>query len=103
LTPDATPLQQAMFQLVLAWLHLWSLTVSIPKMKAIVGDAKGADRQKLLSENKEAAYYSGRVLSSQFYIGSEFIKYFGKIESIMENESAAVKVAPENFTGALEE
>jgi alkylation response protein AidB-like acyl-CoA dehydrogenase len=100
---NATPLQQAMFQLVLAWLHLWSLTISIPKMKAIVGDAKGADRQKLISENKEAAYYSGRVLSSQFYIGSEFIKYFGKIESIMENESAAVKVVSENFTGALEE
>jgi alkylation response protein AidB-like acyl-CoA dehydrogenase len=100
---NATPLQQAMFQLVLAWLHLWSLTVSIPKMKAMVGDAKGADRQKLLSENKEAAYYSGRVLSSQFYIGSEFPKYFGKIESIMGNESAAVKVVSENFTGALEE
>ncbi len=98
---NATPLQQAMFQLALAWLHLWSLTVSIPKMKAILGDAKGEERQKILSENSEAAYYSGRVLSSQFYIGSEFPKYFGKIECLLGNETAAIKVGPENFTGAL--
>jgi alkylation response protein AidB-like acyl-CoA dehydrogenase len=100
---NATPLQQSMFQLLLAWLHLWSLTVSIPKMKAILGDAKGDERQKMISENSEAAYYSGRVLSSQFYIGSEFPKYFGKMECILGNETAAIKVAPENFTGALKE
>jgi hypothetical protein len=98
---NATPLQQAMFQLALAWLHLWSLTLTLPKMKALLGDAKGAERQRLISDNDEAAFYSGRVLSSQFFIGSEFPKYFGRIECIMGNESAAIKVAPENFTGAL--
>lgn len=100
---NATPLQQAMFPLVLAWLHLWSLTITIPKMKALFGDAKGEERQKIISENSEAAYYSGRVLSSQFFIGSEYPKYFGKIECIMGNEAAAIKVTPDNFTGALKE
>jgi alkylation response protein AidB-like acyl-CoA dehydrogenase len=100
---NATPLQQAMFPLVLAWLHLWSLTITIPRMKALLGDVRGGERQKILSENNEAAYYSGRVLSSQFYIGSEYPKYFGRVECIMGNEAAAIKVAPENFTGALKE
>jgi hypothetical protein len=100
---NATPLQQAFFPLVLSWLHLWSLTITIPKTKAIFGDAKGEDRQKIISENNEAAYYSGRVLSSQFFIGSEYPKYFGKIECIMGNESAAIKAVPDNFTGALKE
>jgi alkylation response protein AidB-like acyl-CoA dehydrogenase len=99
---NATMLQQSMFQLVLAWLHLWSLTISLPRMKAILGNVKGEERQKILSENNEAAYYSGRVLSSQFYIGCEFPKYFGKIECIMGNESAAIKASKEIFTGALE-
>jgi len=99
---NATPLQQAMFPLVLAWLHLWSLTITIPKMKALIGNAKGDDRQKIIADNKEAAYYSGRVLSSQFYIGSEFPKYFGKMECIMINEAAAAKASREVFTGALE-
>ena len=31
---NATPLQQAMFPLIVAWLHLWSLTITIPKTKA---------------------------------------------------------------------
>jgi hypothetical protein len=99
---NATPLQQSMFQLVLAWLHLWSLCLTVPKMKELLGNAKGEERQKILEENSEAAYYSGRVLSSQFYLGSEFPKYFGKMECIMNNEGAAIKAARENFTGALE-
>ena len=100
---NATPLQQAIFPLALAWLHLWSLTITIPKMKKIIGDAKGEERQKIISENNEAAYYSGRVLSSQFFLGAEFPKYFGRIDCIMGNEAAAIKSVPENFTGALKE
>ena len=100
---NATPLQQAMFPLVLAWLHLWSLTITIPKMKTILGNTKDEARRKILSENNEAAYYSGRVLSSQFFIGAEYPKYFGKMECIMGNEGAAIKAVSDNFTGALKE
>lgn len=100
---NATPLQQAMFPLVLAWLHLWSLTITTRKTKALIGEAKGEERRKFISENSEAAYYSGRMLSSQFYIGAEFPKFFGRMECIMGNEGAALKVASENFSGAPKE
>jgi alkylation response protein AidB-like acyl-CoA dehydrogenase len=100
---NATPLQQAMFPLVLAWLHLWSLTITTPRVKAFFGEAKGEERRKIISENSEAAYYGGRVLSSQFYIGAEFPKFFGRMECIMGNEGAALKVASENFSGAPKE
>jgi hypothetical protein len=100
---NSTPLQQAMFPLISAWLHLWSMTITIPKMKALVGDLKGADRKKLLADNAEAAYYSGRVLSSQFYIASEFPKFFGKVECIMNNDISAIVASADVFTGALKE
>lgn len=103
LVANATPLQQAMFPLIVAWLHLWSLTLAIPKAKALLGDAKGAERQKILADNAEAAYYSGRMLSAQFFIGAEFPKFFGRLECIMNNEGAAIKADSENFTGALKE
>jgi hypothetical protein len=103
LVANATPLQQAMFPLIVAWLHLWSLTITIPKSKALLGDARGADRRKILVDNPEAAYYSGRVLSAQFFIGAEFPKFFGRIECIMNQEGAAIKADSENFTGALKE
>jgi len=103
LVANATPLQQVMLPLIMAWLHLWSLTITIPKSKAILGDVKGAERQKILNENADAAYYSGRVLSAQYFIGAEFPKFFGRIECIMNNEGAAIKAVSENFTGALKE
>ncbi|HPX92439.1 MAG TPA: acyl-CoA dehydrogenase, partial [Spirochaetota bacterium] len=54
----ATPLQEAMYMVAIAWCHLWSLTKTLPKMKELVGDTKGADRDKLLAENDEAAFYT---------------------------------------------
>jgi len=103
LTANATPLQQAMFPLILAWLHLWSLTITVPKSRELLGDAKGEKRQKTLNDNPEAAFYSGRILSAQFYIGAEFPKFFGRMECILNNEGAAIKAESVNFTGALKE
>ncbi len=100
---NATPLQQAMYMLVIAWMHLWSLTITMPKMKELVGDKKGEERAALLKDNAEAAFYSGKVLSSQFYLGAEFPKYFGKIEALLSGESAVIKASEEIFTGALNE
>ncbi|MCP4134818.1 MAG: acyl-CoA dehydrogenase [bacterium] len=100
---EATPLQQAMHTLALAWVHLWALTVATPKMKELVGDLKGEEREQLLSDNADAAYYSGRVLSAQFFIGFEFPKFFGKIEALMFGENAVIKASDNTFTGALEE
>lgn len=98
---NATPFQQAMFPLIVAWLHLWSMTITVPKAKELLGDAKGEERAKIIAENPEAAYYSGRVLSSQFFIGAEFPKFFGRIAAMMNNETAALKAESANFTGAL--
>jgi len=99
---NATPLQQAMFMLCIAWAHLWMLTKTIPKMKELVGDKKGPDRDALLKDNKEAAFYSGKVVSSQFYLGAEFPKFFGRIEALLFGEGAVVKASDETFTGMLE-
>jgi alkylation response protein AidB-like acyl-CoA dehydrogenase len=100
---NATPLQQAMFMLSLAWMHLWSMMITLPKMKELVGDVKGEEREKLLEDNLEAAFYSGKVLSSQFFIGVEFPKYFGRIDSILNGDTAVIKASSAIFTGALEE
>lgn len=100
---NATPLQQAMYMLVIAWMHVWSLTLTMPKMKQLVGDKKGEERDKLLKDNQEAAFYTGKVLASQFYLGAEFPKYFGRIEALLWGESAVIKASDEIFTGALAE
>lgn len=100
---NATALRRALFMLCMAWAHLWSLSITQPKMQALVGDKKGEEREKLLKDNFEAAYYTGKVLASQFYIGTEFPKYFGMIEGIVFGETATIKASDPIFTGALEQ
>ena len=85
---NATPLQQALYMLAMAWAHLDMLVIAQPKMNELVGDKKGDDRDALLKDNDEAAYYTGKVLASQFYIGFEFPKFFGRAEALMFGESA---------------
>jgi alkylation response protein AidB-like acyl-CoA dehydrogenase len=97
---NAMPLLQTMFMLGMAWAHLWSLSITLPRMKELVREKKGEVRDKLLEENSEAAYYSGKVLSSEFYLGMEFPKYFGKIEALLFGETAVLKASDPVFTGA---
>jgi len=99
----ATPLQQAFAKLTYAWMHVLGLTIASVKMKEIVGDKKGEERDKLLADNNEAAFYTGRVLSGQFYLGAEFQKFFGLAEYLLAQESSVNKATGAIFTGALEE
>ncbi|HOO71978.1 MAG TPA: acyl-CoA dehydrogenase [Spirochaetota bacterium] len=98
---NAVPLEKAMFMIILAWMHLWAMTIAIPEMKKIIGNRSAQDREILLQENREAAFYSGRVLSGQFFIGTEFPQYSGKIDSLLAGETASIKASDPIFTGAL--
>ncbi len=100
---NATPMQQCFAMLSYAFIHLWALTLVTPKAKELAGDKKGADLEKLLADNSEAAYYMGRMLSAQFYIGAEFQKFFGKCEYVLAGEGAVVKSSSAIFTGAPEQ
>ncbi|HPS58831.1 MAG TPA: acyl-CoA dehydrogenase [Spirochaetota bacterium] len=97
---NASSLRHAMTMLAHAWLHLWSLTITMKKFRELVGDRKGDERNKLISDNLEAAYYSGRVLSSQYYIADCFPAFFGRIESILSGEADVLKFTDAIFTGA---
>ncbi|HEX7416034.1 MAG TPA: acyl-CoA dehydrogenase [Smithellaceae bacterium] len=97
----ATPLQQAMRMLAHAWMHLWSLTLAIPKLKAIAGDISGEKVVNIVKDNSEAAYYYGKVLSGRFYLGAEFKHYSGFLDYITSGEGAVVESFEDIFTGAL--
>ncbi|HOD14311.1 MAG TPA: acyl-CoA dehydrogenase [Spirochaetota bacterium] len=100
---NATPLQQCFAMLSYAFIQLWAMTIVMPKARELSGDKKGADLEKLLADNAEAAYYVGRLLSAQFYVGAEFHKFFGKCEYILAGEGAVVKATSAIFTGAPEQ
>jgi len=46
------------------------------------------------------AFYCGKVLSARYYMGSEFKKFEGLVDSILSGETAVVDSFDEIFTGA---
>ncbi len=100
---NATPLCRAMFLLTLAWLHLWSLTLTTPKVKALIGDANTEEIESTIAGDKEAAYYYGRMLSAQFYLGAEFTHFFGIVDYMLSGDKSVIRANADIFTGALEE
>lgn len=99
----ATVLQQAFRFLAHAWLHLWAMTIAKKELNRICGNSP-SDKIKEISKNdKEAAYYYGRVLSSRFFIGTEFRKFFALSDAILSNETAVTESFSEIFTGSPEE
>ncbi len=98
----ATPLQQAFRMLAHAWMHLWSMTVCIQKLRELAGDISGEELAAKAGENPEVAFYYGKIVSARFYLGFEFKKYSGLIDCIIAEEEATVESFAELFTGALE-
>lgn len=60
----ATPAQQAMFMLSLAWMHLWSLTL-------------------VVSKQDDNNFYREKAAASRSYLVSEFPKFFGRARAIL--------------------
>jgi len=96
----AVPLQNSFRMLVHAWLHLWSLDLSLKCLEKLCGNRDLEQAVLLAKENREIAFYYGKVLSAKYYIGSEFKKYGGLIESMLSGETAVVDSFDEIFTGA---
>jgi alkylation response protein AidB-like acyl-CoA dehydrogenase len=97
----ATPLQQAFRMLAHAWMHLWSLSITGPKLEALAGGATGEKLEAIVRDNAEAAFYHGRTLSSRFYLGSEFPKFFGLVDCVTSGEGAVTEAFAEVFTGGM--
>jgi alkylation response protein AidB-like acyl-CoA dehydrogenase len=79
----ATPAQHALYLLALAWMHLWSLTLTIPSLERLTGGARGMERERAIMENTEAAFYHGKTLASRFFLLSEFPAFFGRVRAIL--------------------
>ncbi|MGV8056955.1 MAG: acyl-CoA dehydrogenase [Smithellaceae bacterium] len=97
----ATPLQQAMRMVAHAWMHLWSMSIAVPKLKAIAGEIAGETVVAAVKDNAEAAFYYGKILSDRFYLGTELKHLYGYLDYITAKEPAVDESFEDIFTGAL--
>ncbi|MDY6880768.1 MAG: acyl-CoA dehydrogenase [Desulfatiglans sp.] len=93
----ATPFLEVMGDVVLGWMHLWQLSLTYPKLKSLTGTASGEELGKIIDENKEAAFYQGKVLTAQYYIGSILKRSFGKIEQLRSDGFPVDEISMSSF------
>ncbi len=99
----ATPLQKAFAILTYGWMHLKGLTRALPERDRVLGDSQPEDLEAFLEENSEAAFYTGRVLSGQFFLGAEIRSFFSLAEYILSGDSSVTEATAPVFTGAIKE
>jgi alkylation response protein AidB-like acyl-CoA dehydrogenase len=95
----ASPFLEAMGDVVLAWLHLWQLTIAQPKVAAIIGEKSKTDALKAISKKKADAFYYGKVCSAQYFIGTLLKRTRGKLEELMTDADPVVDIFAKAFSG----
>ncbi len=92
---SATPFLEVAGDVVLGWMHLWQLSIAKKKLDALFEKMNaGTDEEKkaLIRENKDAAFYSGKVHSARFFIFKVLPLVDAKVASIMNDDFSAVEI-----------
>jgi len=98
---SATPFRRAFYLFCIAWMHVWSLSETIPALNRITG--KEVNFEDSISGNSEAEYYYGKILASRFYLTNEFPGFYSIMDTIEKADNTVLKAVPEIFTGMSEE
>jgi hypothetical protein len=93
----AQPFQDAMGDIVMAWMHLWRATLAVPKLDDLVGGLTGPAREKKLGKNKEAAFYDGQLKTATYFINTILPVTMGKMEAIAVTDNSAVAIHEASF------
>ncbi len=99
----ANQYRHAVVTLTYAWMHLWNLAITEKKRSELVKGMTGEALNAFIKENKEAAFYEGKVLAGRYYISAEFSKFSGMIDYILKGDDSVENAFVDIFTGAPEE
>ena len=92
----ATPLLEAMGDVILGWLHLWQLTIAYPKLGELGGET---EIRKTKGKKKDTAFYYGKVTGARFYIGTLLKRTLGKLAELKSSADPVVNVFDKSFRG----
>ncbi len=95
----AYPFMEVCGDIVMAWMLLWRAVIAAPKLEKLVGANDFWERRSEIEKNKNAAFYEGQIRSAEFFIHSVLPMTMGKMESILETNSAAMDIPDISFGG----
>lgn len=94
----ATPYQELFGDVAVGYMLLWQAEVADRKLQDIY-DKAGADtaekKSELLTANKEAAFYRGKIASAEFFSNSILSLAKGKARAIMRGDLSPIEIPKE--------
>lgn len=99
---NAYPFLMMMGKIVCAWLLLWQAQIAQEKLSALCG-AKGvsaADPFALapfIKENKDAAFYDGKIKSAKYFIKNVLPEIDATVKAIKSEDLSIMEIAEESF------
>ncbi|HSV97405.1 MAG TPA: acyl-CoA dehydrogenase [Spirochaetota bacterium] len=98
---SATPFLEVVGDTILGWMHLWQLSIAHKKLGEIFEKANAVtedEKKALINDNREAAFYSGKVHSARFFISKILPLQEAKVKSIKDDDFAALQIEEVAFS-----
>jgi alkylation response protein AidB-like acyl-CoA dehydrogenase len=93
----AYPFMEVSGDMVMAWMLLWRAVAAAPKLEKLVGSNDFWERREEIAKNKNAAFYEGQFKSAEFFIHNVLPATMGKMDAILDTNSAAVDILDASF------
>ncbi|MCK9264827.1 MAG: acyl-CoA dehydrogenase [Deltaproteobacteria bacterium] len=99
---NAYPFLMMMGKVVSAWMLLWQADVASQKL-ASLGREKGVDvtdqtaLSSLVKENREAAFYDGKIKGARYFIKNVLPEIEGTIKAIKSEDLSIMEISAESF------
>jgi alkylation response protein AidB-like acyl-CoA dehydrogenase len=96
----AKPYLDLFGDVTMGFMLLWQAHIADRRLQEIYKDHNVKDeagRQKVLQENRSAAFYFGKVASAQFFINQTLTQAGGKARAIMNNDKSPLEIPEDGF------
>ena len=95
----ATPFQEVMGDVVMAWMLLWRACVAAPQLERLLAGLADDARHNKIETHKNAAFYHGQIQTATYFINSLLPVTHGKMDAIMAADPAVVEMPEAAFGG----
>jgi hypothetical protein len=97
---SAYPYLELFGDVTIGWLLIWQAVIAHDKLSKLAED-KGisapAGLEKLVAENRDAAFYSGKVATARFFAGTALSLAAAKAHAIKRADRTALEIAEHAF------
>ncbi|MDY0221698.1 MAG: acyl-CoA dehydrogenase [Desulfobacterium sp.] len=93
----AHPLLEATGDVVMAWMLLWRANAAQAPLDKILNRVNANSLDEVFTNDKNAAFYHGKVTTAEFFINTLLPATMGKLEAIARGKSPAVTIHDSSF------